>query len=330
MSLSDGERDEAQPFSFTEFPDTSKKGRRSQPKSGAAPDQAEAGEQAAPGGEAEAEAGQQPPQAEAKPQAGPKRKRKKRREDEFQLLYVAATDEEAPDPVEEARKEAEEVMSQAQRDADGLKRTAYEEGYSQGQEEGLTAGRARIEAASANLERMLTILDKSRQRLLGALEPEVVALVQACVDGVLMQPEAVRPQVVRSVVAKAIDSLGEAHQVTVRLCPADLQAVQEFQPELLKRFEDLQRLKVVAEESLKPGDCVVDSGTTLFDATMETRRQAVFALLEEALRTGPPLPVDELTAQDPPPRQDQPEPGDWGEPDGAAPAAQGGDLDEDW
>ncbi len=209
----------------------------------------------------------------------------------FRLLVYDGRQE---DPLERAERQAAELLAEARSDvdaakaeADGIRKQAYEEGYAQGKAEGAEAARARVDAALSDFQRTLTALSEGRAQALAGLEDEVVALVQATAEQVLMAPGVVPRELVQALAATAISRLASAETVTVRVSAADLALLEEFRPQLLKQVRGLKRLHLVDEAGLGPGDCVVESPTARVDATLATRRQRIFELLEDTLRQGP-------------------------------------------
>jgi flagellar assembly protein FliH len=239
-------------------------------------------------------------------------------------------EESQEDPREKAERQAaamlEEAQAQAQAIGEQARQEGYQAGYQAGQEDGLAAGQARVEAACDNLARALKVLQVAKASILEVMEGEMVALVQAACDRILLAPEAVDPALVRRVVREAILRAGEAERMVVTLHPDDLDLVRQFRPRLLEEISGLTRLDLRPDPSLRPGDCRVDSPTSHVDATLESRRQRIFDLLAEPLHQGqrPDLAgiLDRaLQGQDAPP----PKPVSDASPASPAPAAQGED-----
>lgn len=183
-------------------------------------------------------------------------------------------------PLETTQRQADELMASAQGQAQEIRRQAQEEGYQTGYQsglkEGIVASKARIEAACDNLGRALTALERARAGVLAMMEPEIVALVQAAVERILLSPGAVDPALIRRVVREAVSRVNQAERVAVRLNPDDLERVREFRPKLLEGMGRLKYLDLIADGELRPGDCLVEGPHSQVDATMATRRQRIF------------------------------------------------------
>ena len=126
------------------------------------------------------------------------------------------------------------MLAAAQGQASFIRQTAQEEGYQAGYqtglEEGTVASKARIEAACDNLSRALITMERARHGVLLVMEEEIVALVQATIDRILLAPGAVDPDLVRRVVRQAIERVSQAERLSVRLNADNLERVREFAP----------------------------------------------------------------------------------------------------
>lgn len=239
---------------------------------------------------------------------------------QFEPLNLGQPEE---DPRERAQRQAKQMVdeanaqvAQAKKDVERIRAQAYEEGYKQGQQEGHAASQARIEAAMSNLEAAATALARAKANVLAHMEREIVALVQAAVDGVFLSVDAMPAKLLRQVVGRAVAQIGESERLTIHCSAADAETLREFRPQLLDAIASLAQVDLNVRDDLRPGDCLVESPETMVDATLQTRRQAILAQLEQTLRQGPPLDLAGLADQPP-----------------AAPAADwaaAGDPGEDW
>ena len=226
--------------------------------------------------------------------------------EDFQLLFVKQKGSDAVTTAhgraerieaeaEGLKEQAKKELDDAKAEAEGIRKQAYEEGYQQGVEEGKAAAAAQVTAALDNLMRTLKRLDSARAELLSDMEPELLAVVQAAFDRLCLSKEAIAPDLVRNLVKTAVTRLPESEEITVRVSPADLSLVSEYQPQLMEAMDGLGRVRVRVDESLHPGDCLVESSVAQVDATLATRRERVSKALENALRQGEPIPAAELS-----------------------------------
>lgn len=220
--------------------------------------------------------------------------------DGFRLLIFGGRHE---DPARRAKREAKSLIDKAQaqvaaaaeevaaakEEAQEIRREAYEKGYQEGQKEGAQAMKARMEAAAGDLGRGLQTLEKARAEVLSGMEPEILALVQSICDRFFFTTQAVAPETMRNVVSRSLARVSEAEKIEVKLSPADLEIVKQYQPELEQGLNELKRLLIKADPELSPGDCLVFTPTAQVEATMAGRRKRIFSALEEALHGDQPL-----------------------------------------
>lgn len=208
------------------------------------------------------------------------------------------TQEQTEDPVEAARRQAQETIDAALAQAEQLKTQAreqgYQEGYAGGQEEGRLAAKARIEAAVDNLGRALKVLDAARVGILAVMEEELVGLVQAACDRVLMQAGASDPGLARRAVREAAGRLARSERLVAHVSPDDLAQIEEYRPQLLAELGELSHLDIRSDPAVAPGGCRVDAPDAQVDASLPTRRQQVFAALTAAFHREGGLDTAEL------------------------------------
>ncbi|MBK1721315.1 hypothetical protein CKO23_03480 [Thiocystis violacea] len=107
-----------------------------------------------------------------------------------------------------------------------------------------------------------------------ALEPELLALVEAVARRVIMAELATRPELIQRVLREALGQLPSRHHAVRLYVHPDQQAVLESYAE--HQGEDISW---VPEPGMEPGGCVLESGPSRIDASLDARlRQAVEAI----------------------------------------------------
>jgi flagellar assembly protein FliH len=89
-----------------------------------------------------------------------------------------------------------------------------------------------------------------------------------------------------ALIRSAVRRVGESRRVSIRLHPDDAAAVQIARDSADSGVVSLTRVELVADASLSPGDCVVDSDTGQIDGRLNSRlaelRRAALAAAEES------------------------------------------------
>ena len=92
---------------------------------------------------------------------------------------------------------------------------------------------------------------------------------------------AIEPERVRTTVHEALVHLEKRERITLRMNPADLEALKAQNIALLEEFDAIDDLEIIPDDSVAPGGCVAQSELLEVDARMESQFQKIVdALLE--------------------------------------------------
>ena len=196
-----------------------------------------------------------------------------------------------PTPEELAREEAERLLGEARREADGLRREAREQGYADGVKEGHEAGRleGRDEALRelrATLDRWLALgdaLSEAWRRRFYGVEEEARELSVATAEQLVRGHLALKPESILDVVRDCLRHAADADQITVLVSPKDVAILREAREDLVGVLKSTGRFEIVEEAKMEAGSCVVETRTQVIDATRATRVDQI----KGQLRGGP-------------------------------------------
>lgn len=157
---------------------------------------------------------------------------------------------------------------------------AWEEGFEQGRQEGLAAGREQVLAELDILRQLMQKLATPLAELDEQVEKELVALAMTVARQVIYRELEMHPERVVNAVRKALDVLPAGlRDVRLHLHPDDAQLVRE----LLPAGEAESSWQIVEDRVLERGGCRVSTQNSQVDATLETRlARAVAAALGES------------------------------------------------
>jgi len=195
--------------------------------------------------------------------------------------------------IDRAKKQAETLIRNAERDGEQLRSQRFEIGFSEGKlagfDEGIEDGRkqgydAAMAAQSAKLESLVealtgaaTQLDASRRKLESETVYDVVRLAIAIGRRVTKRLGDVEPEVARANVAEALKMVINASAVKVALNPSQLSLLEQDLPALRAMFPTIQSLELVGDASLAPGGCRLIAGSGIVDADLDTQLDRVVA-----------------------------------------------------
>lgn len=176
--------------------------------------------------------------------------------------------------LEQAQAGAEAIQAEAEHRAAVMLEEARAEGYQAGLQEGYEQGLAQAEeqnrATVARLIATAAAAEAEQERLLTETEPQLVDLALAIARKVVGAELASRPELVAEVVARAIDEArGSGHHV-IRLHPSDAALVSRFLPQAAIDAGG-REWEVRSDDSLEPGDCIIETAFGVVDARVETQ-----------------------------------------------------------
>lgn len=190
---------------------------------------------------------------------------------------------------------AKKTIADAQAEAARIIEAARSKGFEQGRAEGVAAGRAEgqklgradaVQQLSSQLKQLTQAWaeavkrwDARREEIERDAREAVLDLSLHLAEKLVHRVVEVDPTVVQDQLAAALTHVLNPMEVTVEICPADRPVLEFALPELLAEFAHLKHIKLVDDESVTPGGCVVSYGQGQIDATIETQLRRVVELM---------------------------------------------------
>lgn len=169
-------------------------------------------------------------------------------------------------------------------DLEARREEAEAAGYAAGYEVGRQAGERALRAQAERLAELLGAASHEVQAAVRNLEPLVVELALTVASRVVERQIEDCPDGIREVVRSALAAAGSVRVVRVRVHPND-------QPFLETVWSTLgsgdQSFTLVADESVKPGGCVVDTAAGFVDAQPEVRIEEIRRQIRASLGEAP-------------------------------------------
>ena len=162
-----------------------------------------------------------------------------------------------PAAVAQAHGQAAQVLARAQQEAQTLR--------DQARAEGLEAGRAQAAA-------VLAAAAQQRGEALCDAQGDVIELALQLAERLLAQQLDRDPAAIVPIAKPLLDRMRTANAATVTVHPEDLPALERWLAGAQRQGPDLA---LVADASLRRGDCVVSSGRTRVDGRIEVKLDAL-------------------------------------------------------
>ncbi len=183
--------------------------------------------------------------------------------------------------IEAAHREAESIVAAAEKEAEIIRDEARIAGENNGLAAGRTAGHDEFSARIKAMADLLVEISSHRGELLRKQGRDLFELVRAMVERLCLGEISRSPAVIQRVVATALDHVVDRGEVTIKVSPRDFDLLQQGDdPRAVLGAGD--RVRIVEDDGVSPGGCLVESGFGEVDATIETRRANLYQAVEEA------------------------------------------------
>ena len=176
----------------------------------------------------------------------------------------------------EASFEAERRVQAADRVADERRKTGFAQGLAEGRE-----------AAKAEMTELVARAHREAAEVRGRNREGAIPLARRMAERIIGRTLELHPSLIADIAAQALAaSRPRSGPVTLRVCPVDLVALQKDQARLTARLASAIELKLVADDSVGAGGCIIETPVARLDARLDRQLEA----LERALgqRVGNP------------------------------------------
>ncbi len=216
--------------------------------------------------------------------------------------------------LEQAQQQASKLVAEAEARSRRTQEERRQAGYRDGHQTGLAEGRAeglkqiRAEAQESvrretreHAERLIqalgaavTNLDREKRGLIALAETGLIELALAIARRVC-KLEAGTSTAAATANAKALlEMVQHAGDAELHFHPGEHEQLRELAPEFLAQVEQLHHVRVIADEQVTRGGCILQTADGAIDTTIETQLERIAAALRpaQAVAAGAPPPVE--------------------------------------
>ena len=204
---------------------------------------------------------------------------------------------EAKSALSKAKTEAEEekrrILAEAEAEIENLREEAKAQGHDEGLQEGREQGRQEAlnemqnAINSANEQAMKTLKDAKDATLdyMIQAEHDLAEVVLTVAEKIIPQHFIDAPQVILPAVKEALLRIKDQKEIFVHVAPDSydlvLMARDEFRSMLPGGNASLE---IVSDESLKPGDCLIETESGALDARISTQLELIREAVREVMK----------------------------------------------
>ena len=151
---------------------------------------------------------------------------------------------------------------------------SYDDGFAQGREDALAAGRQELQARVSILQGLMQSLTEPFAELDEEVETSLLGLATAVAGQVVRRELATDPELILTIVREAISLLPvAARRITLQLHPEDARIVREH----MSAPDDEGSWRMVEDAACTRGGCVVTTEHTRIDASLDQQIKRIAA-----------------------------------------------------
>lgn len=160
------------------------------------------------------------------------------------------------------------LVSRAQAEAKTIKDTAAQEGY----KSGIERAEADIEQLKASIVEFL----KAKQEVFEYIAPDILEISIDIAKKIVKKEIEQNPQIVLDTIMDVLKGISkEESSIRIKVNPSQLDLVKENIPEIVSDIGLDARTKVVSDDTIELGSCIVQTSNGVVDATIDTQLEII-------------------------------------------------------
>ena len=175
--------------------------------------------------------------------------------------------------LEDVRREAKKIVENANKEAAQIRQQAQQQGLQDAESnvgERLDKKLAeRVATLVPALQSAVGKIDDAKQDWLRHWELSAIRLAAAMAARIVRREIQQTPEIAKDWIREALQLTAGASEVTVRLHPADVEALGDETEQLIASMRPLATATVTADNSLSPGDCRIETELGSVDQQVE-------------------------------------------------------------
>ena len=179
------------------------------------------------------------------------------------------------------KQEIEHLLEKAKKEAEIIKKKAYEEGFIRGKNEGLELEKKRLSEIVHNLINGLSEINYLKEKIVKQLEKNMIILIKEISKKVILNETLTNKEIVKNLIKQALQQLIDNTHVDIKVSPQDFEYLLKFKKNFLEEVEGLKHINIIKEKKVKPGGFIIETDTEILDGRIEKRLENIFKAIEE-------------------------------------------------
>lgn len=196
-------------------------------------------------------------------------------EDTSSEEVLAYAHEQAGIILEEAQKEAEELVEQARVSAEFEREKIIEESKKSGYKDGLVQANDELAAQRKELEERREQLEREYQQLVDEMEPNFVRIVMGLVQkltGVVVEDH---KNVILYLMEQSMKNMGRTTQLKIRVSKEDYEKVCNAQAQLRELLREDCDMDIEMDPNMMANQCILEADNQVIDCSLDVQMRGL-------------------------------------------------------
>lgn len=194
---------------------------------------------------------------------------------------IEAAERQAAEIIQNAQREAKKLIEESKLYCQSAMSQAEREGFVQGKEMGIEAGKKEAAEMIGAAKDLMDQIIKERELILKNAEPEIAQLAIKIAEKIISAEVSTKPEVVKSMVKAVVEKIRDREQVTIRVSPADADAVRNNREVYAKLVDGLKHLEIVSDPKVERGGCIIETNLGNVDGRISTQLSSLELAFKE-------------------------------------------------
>ena len=159
-----------------------------------------------------------------------------------------------------------------------LEREAYEKGFEQGQKDGLSLEKKKMEETGKELEALFLEINNLKVRIYSESEEELLKLCLAIAKKVIHAEVRINKEILRNTIQSALTYVADKRRIRIIINPEDMEDVRRLLPDFSKLTKS-GRFQLTEDNMVEKGGCMIETGFGKVNAGMDDQ----FGVIQEEI-----------------------------------------------
>ncbi len=190
---------------------------------------------------------------------------------------------EAEKIIENARVQADFILSEAKEQVELLREQAHAEGVREGYEEGTARAEEEFQQKWQEFNEEKISHEAEYQELLREVEPQYVEILCSLIHKITGVIVSDRKDVFLHLIRSNIGEVESAGKYTIRVSPDDIVYVESHKEDIVLQLGSDVTLDIQEEKGLRKNDCIIETDTQMIDCGLQTQLSNLVSTLRMLL-----------------------------------------------